>query len=414
MQQKILAAAVATALGGPGPALAANDVEQRLERMEERILHLERRVQAQDEMLRAREDRIAELEHRSAPTGDTAGGWFQGIEVGGLVEVEAFRSDPYEGDATSDIVAATAELGLAARVHDWVAAEVSFLYEEDETDLEVDQAMIAIAPPDGPWAIQAGQFYLPFGVFDTRMVSDPLTLELAETRESAVQAGLRTGGLSAAVYAFNGANSEGGDHQIDNWGAMLGYEVANGAFDFSGSLGYINDIGDSDSIQDSLSTPVLRDHVPGWTASAVIGSGPLTFIAEYVTATDRFRPPRFALASWAFDPMARPPVALEWTRDPAELAFRRGGAQPEAWNLELAYGFRVAGRDASLALGYQGTAEALALELPERRLLSTLSIEILDNTDLSFEWAHDEDYARRDGGTGRSADTLTTQLAVEF
>lgn len=413
MRQKIMAAAVAAALGGPGAALAGTGIEQRFEHMEQRVLRLEQRARLQDEMIQARDQRIAELEEQIASAGEP-GGWFQGVEIGGLVEVEAFRSDPYEGDSASDIVAATAELGLAARVHDWVAAEASFLYEEDETDLEVDQAIVAIAPPDGPWAVQAGQFYLPFGVFETRMVSDPLTLELAETRESALQAGVRTGGLSAAVYAFNGANSKGGDDEIDNWGAVLGYEVANGTFDFSGSLGYINDIGDSDSIQDTLSTPMLEDHVPGWTASALIGSGPFTFVGEYVAATDRFRPPRWRLASWSMDPGASPPVALEWTRDPAELAFRRGGAQPGAWNLEVAYGFRLAGRDASFALGYQGTEEALALGLPERRLVSTLSVEILDDTALSLEWAHDEDYARSDGGTGKSADTLTTQLAVEF
>ena len=38
----------------------------------------------------------------------------------------------------------------------------------------------------------------------------------------------------------------------------------------------------------------------------------------------------------------------------------------------------------------------------------------MDNTALSFEWAHDTDYDVADGGTGENADTLTAQLAVEF
>ena len=100
--------------------------------------------------------------------------------------------------------------------------------------------------------------------------------------------------------------------------------------------------------------------------------------------------------------------------EPAELGYRHPGARPSAWNLEAAYGFALAGKSASFALGYQGTEEALALELPRRRLITTLSIEVFDRTALSLEWAHDRDYDRCEGGTGRSADTVTTQLAVEF
>ena len=54
----------------------------------------------------------------------------------------------------------------------------------------------------------------------------------------------------------------------------------------------------------------------------------------------------------------------------------------------------------------------------------TVSVNILEITELSIEWAHDKDYANRhasidvDGnvisGTGASANTFTTQLAIEF
>ena len=43
-----------------------------------------------------------------------------------------------------------------------------------------------------------------------------------------------------------------------------------------------------------------------------------------------------------------------------------------------------------------------------------LSVAVLDNTSLAFELARDEDYSLADGGTGKSANTLTAQLAVEF
>ena len=47
------------------------------------------------------------------------------------------------------------------------------MYEEDDTDLEVDVATITIADPDGPWFVTGGQQYLPFGAFETNMVSGP-------------------------------------------------------------------------------------------------------------------------------------------------------------------------------------------------------------------------------------------------
>ncbi len=42
------------------------------------------------------------------------------------------------------------------------------------------------------------------------------------------------------------------------------------------------------------------------------------------------------------------------------------------------------------------------------------SVGILDNTSLSFEWAHDKGYRAGDGGSAETADTLTVQLALVF
>ena len=71
-------------------------------------------------------------------------------------------------------------------------------------------------------------------------------------------------------------------------------------------------------------------------------------------------------------------------------------------------------RDTTIALGYQGTNEALPLELPEERMLATFSVNVLDNTAVSLEWARDQDYESTEGGTGESADTFTLQLAAAF
>ena len=255
-------------------------------------------------------------------------------------------------------------------------------------------AVINLADPDAPWFVTAGQQYVPFGAYETNLLSDPLTLEIGETRETAIQGGFENGGFFGALYVFNGSNKQnnGSDDEIDNWGAALGFAREGEDLSFALGAGYINDIGDSDALQDQISANLgnndVADHVGGWTANAMLTAGAFTVIGEYTAASDEFQL--------------------------AELPFNGRGAKPKAWNIEVGYGFNLAGKEATFAVGYQGTDEALNLELPERRTLAALSVAILPNTALTFEWAHDEDYGTNDGGTDESADTATAQLAVEF
>lgn len=419
MNIKVLAVGVAAAFTfvWAGPGLADMTMEERLERLEQRLRHLESRVQDQDETIRQKDRAIAELKRQQdelAPRwerveerleeGGTEDGWFQSVEMAGLVEVEAGWADPYAGDDESDIVLATMELGIGAVINDWTRADMLFLHEEDETDLEVDIATVTIAAPDGPWALTGGQLYLPFGVFDSHMVSDPLTLELGETRESAVMLGAAAKHFSAGVYLFNGENDPGGDEDIDNWGAVVGYATEAGGVGLAANIGFINDLGDSDALQGAIDANLAdiaaadpgraagldgrRDDVHGWFTSAVLRSGRFTLIGEYLAAIDHF--------------------------EADELMEGSGRLKPEAWNVEAGAAFALGGRDANFAVGLQGTDEAVSLELPRRRYLATLSVGVMENTLLSFEWAHDEDYGRSDGGTGDEADTVTIQVAVEF
>jgi hypothetical protein len=404
MQYRPFAAIIAAALAAPAIGAAEPSTQERLERMEERIRQLEQRVQEQDAAIRDKDRRLAGMTEDEAPPPDEEGGWFRNVEVGGLLELEASYADPYEGDDESDVVVATAELGVAAQVNDWTAAEVVLLHEEDETDLEVDVAVITIAPPDGPWFLTGGQLYLPFGTYETQMVSDPLTLEVGEIRESALQAGWEANGFLATAYLFNGDNKKDGgdDNVLDNWGGALGYAMQGERLGFVATVGYINDIGDSDALQEviagTLGSNDVDDHVGGWHLSGTLSLAPFRVIAEYVTAVDEF--------------------------EVNEVAFDGAGAQPSAFLLEAGMDFPLAGREANVAVGYQGSDEALALGLPERRLMASLSVGIMERTTLSFEWAHDTDYDRSDtavdadgaalAGTDRDANTFTTQLAVAF
>lgn len=160
---------------------------------------------------------------------------------------------------------------------------------------------------------------------------------------------------------------------------------------FNANLGFINDIGEGglqDTIAENLGSNDVNDHVSGWFASAALNYGSFSLIGEYLAAAESFQA--------------------------NEVPWNGQGAQPETWQVEAAYHFNLAKYENTIALGYQGSAEALAHGLPENRWLLGYSIGIFKNTSLGLEWAHDKDYGVEDGGTGETANTVTAQIAVEF
>ncbi len=317
------------------------------------------------------------------------------LTLDGLVEVETSYVQPETGDSTSDVRVATVELGVTARVNPWVAATVGLLYEQDVTDLEVDIAQITIGNAEHlPWFATAGQFYLPFGSFETQLVSDPLTLELGEIRATALQVGFAQAGFTASLYVFNGehahsaAEDDADDTQIDRFGGQIGFTSTatdDSAPKWAVSAGYLSDLGDTGALQDVI---VANDSTAGWTVAASATVGAVQVIGEYLAAADRF--------------------------DAAALDYRDHGARPETWTLEAGYHFPLLGRDNVVAVSYQASREALALELPEQRWLLGWSAEVFKHTTLALEWSRDTDYARRAGGTGETSDSVVAQLAVEF
>ncbi|MBW2590686.1 MAG: LbtU family siderophore porin, partial [Deltaproteobacteria bacterium] len=146
------------------------------------------------------------------------GKWFENITLSGAIEVEAgFEKIDYNDPATkdvdsSDIVVSTVEVGIDAEIVKHVSGHILFLYEEDDTPIEVDEAIISINGEDVvPLYLNAGQMYVPFGNFESHMISDPVTLELGETRESAVVAGFANDCIGISAGVFNGDIDETGE-----------------------------------------------------------------------------------------------------------------------------------------------------------------------------------------------------------
>lgn len=312
-----------------------------------------------------------------------------GVTLSGSLQIETEYNRDYDDTNTSDIVVDELTLGIEAQVHKWVNTQILFLYEEGETPLEIDEAFITLGDLETlPIYLSMGQLYVPFGNFETHMISDPLTLELAEIREKALQVGFETAGFYGSIYGFNGSTQEDSNDTIDHYGTHLGFAQEHERFSYDIGVGYLNDLGDTFVVSDALEAVDDYDYVGGLGTYLTLNIGPVSLIGEYITALDPF--------------------------DAAHLAFNGQGAEPKAWNVEAGLTFDLVGYETTLALGYQATEEALALELPETRILAALSLGLDDHTRVSLEYASDEDYDENDGGTGKDAETVTLQLAVEF
>jgi hypothetical protein len=339
-------------------------------------------------------DEINQLKHRlssleagrgvAAPEEEGAAPWFDRVTLSGAIEVEgSIRRDDVTTE--SDIAVATLELGVDAEVSDYSSAHVHLLYEDDPGTLDVEEAMITLGnTAKFPLFLSAGKMYVPFGNYESHMLTDPYTLELGETNEGALQIGLEAGGFRTSVYAFNGDTSNGGDDKAQHYGASFGYGMERKDFRLDLGADWQRSIRDSDGLFDATGGVAphdqgVNDYVPGVAAHLTVGAGPVTLIGEYVAALD-------------------------------DLYGAGSNSEVSAFNLEAGLTFQLGTMETFVAVGYQETDEADSI-MPEQRLLASMAVAVMPGTTVHFEWMNEEDY-QVNGGL--DWDVYTLQLAVSF
>lgn len=275
-------------------------------------------------------------------------------DVSGALEIEL---------SANQIGTPTAELSFSQELADRVSAEMLILYEEGITG--IDTAAINIAPKGAAWSLSFGNIYLPFGNFDTRMASDPLTRSLGETRENAIRYDYKLSNLSTSFYLFNGTNDVGGNSAVDNYGFKLKHASALMGTSFS----FINDIGDSNALQDAITTLLGNNNtsaqVPGYSIGVWLSFGSVSLNSEIISAQKAFQ-------AGQVDAVA---------------------VQPTTTSIELDYSFHIFGNESSLAIETQSSRDASVLDLPESRLLLGLNSSVQKDTHLILQASQDTDYA---------------------
>ncbi|MGB9499007.1 MAG: LbtU family siderophore porin [Dissulfuribacterales bacterium] len=274
-------------------------------------------------------ERIRRIEEKMEQKG-MLGKWADKITLSGLIEAEAnYENMDYDRPATddedsSDITLATVELGVDVDIIKHVKGHVLYLWEEDDTEpVDVDEGFITLDGEDVvPLYLNVGKLYVPFGNFETHFISDPLTRQLGETRESALSVGYVNEWTDVSVSAFNGDIDETGeDNHIESYVASASFSVSEeliSNFGISGGVSYISNIADTDGLGDTITEDAegnkyIEDYVDGFNAFLSISFMDKLFLeCEYLGALDEF--------------------------EANELSFDDGNEfQPETWNFELAY-----------------------------------------------------------------------------
>ena len=350
------------------------------------------------------------------------------IALSGKVEPLATVGDPFITSRTGDLNLGSSELDIAAILNNSVEGYMSIVYDDAPPDvggqrlsnsnINLNLGFINIGNLDKtPFYFTGGQIYVPFGRYSSAMVSAPLTMVMTRTKARPFILGYKSqkdSGLFAAIYGYKSDTTLGSSGV---GGANLGYilNVGEVSAEIGGSA--ISSIDDAGGMQ-------FTGSVPGTTFG---GFSSITNGNEVVRKTP-------ALGVHGNFSVDRYNFTAEWvgTTTPfrtQDLSFNGRGAKPQAVQLEAGVTFNVFDKPSSVALGYQWSKDALALNLPQQRIAGVFNISIWKDTVESLEYRHDINYpttqyangASPSGfvnantiGPGGSSDTLLAQIGVFF
>lgn len=300
------------------------------------------------------------------------------MKLSGILELEVFFNDTKGAGSTSDIVLATARLGVELMATENISGLIVFLHEEDgEEPVEIDEAVITLSHPgsvmEGRVGFIGGKMYVPFGNFAGSFISDPLTLELGETNNTALVFDWLHDMADIKVGIFNGAvDTANGDDIIDSFVASLSLTPVAGV---TIGTSFISDLAESD-IGLVVDENLYKSSVPGVSVFTSLEYKAFTIDFEYLFATAKFD-------------QALVGAGTVLT-----------GRRPSALNLEL--GLIPAAR------WHAGARYEQANDFQDdlRRYGAVVSYGIFKNTVLALEYLLGDD--------GATSHTVTAQLAYQF
>lgn len=362
--------------------------------------------------------------------------------LSGLVQAQGNYKEGGIAPASSDFDVTSVNLeAYILGPSTWTSGLISFAYQNDigsssgtvttnyrvyNSRVYINEAFAIIGDlAKSPIYTTIGQMYVPFGKYNTNLVTNPVTKTMARTKARALLLGYRgqaTNDFYGAAYIFRGDTYFASSYRkIDNGGIDVGYHFRNDKMNGDFGAGVIANMADAVGMQITGNFPLFSGFGSTFTScssgTGICGSEQLV---HRVPAYDM----RGLLAIGEHWDLLGEYIIAATSFNPNDLSYNGNGAEPRALNLEGAYTFSAFARPNTIALGYAMTQEALAIGLPAKRYSLVFNTSIWRETLQSLELRHDINYsgsATSSGsgvpgptGTGTSDNVITAQFSIYF
>ncbi len=313
------------------------------------------------------------------------------LSVEGVVELESFTQNK-PGDNDTDTALATIEVKIEAPINPWAQAHILLLHEDDsEQDLVLDEAFISFSFEQNTIKIAAGKQIIPFGRFESHMISDPLTLEMAETNNNAIISHFEKGEFHGSIYFFKG-DIQNNSRYKSKIGTHIIYSTKKNNLHIDFGLAYLSDLSESASLleyfEDEKSDINTQHSVPGFAVNTLITTGDWHAIFEYISTTRRY--------------------------DPSDMTFDAKGAQPSSFHVEISHDFLLANRVFNFATAIQGSDQLSGLDISKKRNMVSASTALQPQVSVAIEYMHVASYHTENSTKQASSDVVSLQLAAQF
>jgi hypothetical protein len=314
------------------------------------------------------------------------------VDFNAAIEFEAFYEKTDSGgtkEEASELTLSSAEFIVEAEVNNCLRTYVQ-VEDEDEEGVVVSEAIIHfqaedVCEPDlscdSFWYTSIGKMDIPFGYFESHLISDVVTLELGETKGKAVIIGAYNTFMNVFTGIYDGEMVKtGSGDRIENYFAAIYLTLPHtedNNLDLVYGVSYISNIADSDEliefINDEFDTETVENYVPGASVSLSASLDEQYYLeTEYVIALEEFKEDKLF--------------------------------EPKAWNIEFAF---CPTDEIKFTLGYSGSKDALDF-LPETHVGIACGYDIFDDVSIGIECFQDK-FENYDETIG-----VISQFRVEF
>lgn len=361
------------------------------------------------------------------------------IEVGGSLNAFVQERRPPIGSAHSNLNLSGATINVAADMTSWLLGYINIAYDPNpspklqrQSETLFDTNAVAnsnIYLSTGflvfgdltrfPLYATLGQNFLPFGEYITNMFGVPLTARLGRMRQRSFLVGFQephtNDGFNASVFVFTGNTKFANRVNIKNGGANAGYVLAVKYFKLVAGASFIANIADSGGMQESGPSTIVSvdglqvddefieeediEEFPEITTPVFTGFNGSQVLVHRVPGADL----RAKITFY------RIPVSLitEFnqairTFAPDNMTFNDRGAQPATWHNEVALTFHAFDLPGTIAVSYDHTREALALNLPKTSSAIALGMTFNNYISGGLEYRYDKNYQTGNFATGQN------------